>query len=74
MMAATHPRWSVSYIAFVLHRLSGLALALFLPFHFLVLGLWPSKAKQRLMACWYGQNNRWLNSPNGGWWFYSRFI
>ena len=27
------------YVAFLLHRLSGLALALFLPFHFLVLGL-----------------------------------
>lgn len=27
------------YFAFVLHRLSGLALALFLPFHFYVLGL-----------------------------------
>lgn len=27
------------YLAFLLHRLSGLALALFLPFHFLVLGL-----------------------------------
>lgn len=27
------------YLAFVGHRLSGLALALFLPFHFLVLGL-----------------------------------
>jgi fumarate reductase subunit D len=39
MMTASHPRWSLSYIAFVLHRLSGLALALFLPFHFLVLGL-----------------------------------
>ncbi len=28
-----------SYFAFLGHRLSGLALALFLPFHFLVLGL-----------------------------------
>jgi len=27
------------YLAFVLHRVSGLALALFLPFHFYVLGL-----------------------------------
>ena len=39
MISTPHPRWSVSYIAFVMHRLSGLALALFLPFHFLVLGL-----------------------------------
>ncbi len=30
-----HPLW----FAFILHRLSGIALALFLPFHFLVLGL-----------------------------------
>jgi len=28
-----------SYLAFLGHRLSGLALAVFLPFHFLVLGL-----------------------------------
>ena len=27
------------YLAFLLHRLSGLGLALFLPFHFYVLGL-----------------------------------
>ena len=27
------------YLAFVLHRLSGLGLAIFLPFHFYVLGL-----------------------------------
>lgn len=27
------------YLAFLLHRISGLGLALFLPFHFLVLGL-----------------------------------
>jgi len=29
----------ISYFAFLGHRLSGLALAVFLPFHFLVLGL-----------------------------------
>jgi len=33
------PRRSAGYLAFLLHRLSGLALALFLPLHFLVLGL-----------------------------------
>jgi len=33
--ARNHP----AYWAFLVHRLSGLALALFLPFHFLVLGL-----------------------------------
>ena len=32
-------RFNLSYFAFLLHRLSGLALACFLPFHFLVLGL-----------------------------------
>lgn len=31
----THPLW----LAFLLHRLSGLGLALFLPLHFYVLGL-----------------------------------
>ena len=31
----SHPLW----LAFLVHRLSGLALAIFLPFHFLVLGL-----------------------------------
>jgi len=31
----TSPLW----IAFLIHRLSGLALAIFLPFHFLALGL-----------------------------------
>ena len=39
MRAMTASRLSVSYLAFVMHRLSGLALALFLPLHFLVLGL-----------------------------------
>lgn len=32
-------RLSLSYMAFILHRLSGLGLVCFLPFHFLVLGL-----------------------------------
>ncbi len=31
----SQPLW----LAFIVHRLSGLALAIFLPFHFLVLGL-----------------------------------
>ena len=35
-----HPLW----YAFALHRLSGLALAIFLPFHFYVLGLALSDA------------------------------
>ena len=35
------------YLAFLLHRLSGLGLALFLPFHFYVLGL-ALEGSQRL--------------------------
>jgi fumarate reductase subunit D len=34
-VARAHPLW----LAYILHRLSGLLLALFLPFHFLVLSL-----------------------------------
>ncbi|MEL7349064.1 MAG: succinate dehydrogenase, cytochrome b556 subunit, partial [Pseudomonadota bacterium] len=34
-VARSHPLW----LAHVLHRLSGLALALFLPFHFYILSL-----------------------------------
>ena len=33
--ARAHPLW----LAYILHRLSGVALAIFLPFHFLVLAL-----------------------------------
>ena len=35
----TKHRINLSYLAFLMHRLSGLALVCFLPFHFLVLGL-----------------------------------
>lgn len=38
MHAAAH-RTHALWLAFIVHRLSGLALAIFLPFHFLVLGL-----------------------------------
>ena len=38
MHAAAH-RSHALWLAFLVHRLSGLALAIFLPFHFLVLGL-----------------------------------
>ena len=38
MITATHHR-GAGFYAFVAHRLSGLALAIFLPFHFLALGL-----------------------------------
>lgn len=38
MITATHHR-GAGFYAFMAHRLSGLALAIFLPFHFLALGL-----------------------------------
>jgi fumarate reductase subunit D len=38
MHAAAH-RSHALWLAFLVHRLSGLALAIFLPFHFLALGL-----------------------------------
>jgi fumarate reductase subunit D len=37
-ISARGNRGHVAYWAFIVHRLSGLALALFLPLHFLVLG------------------------------------
>jgi fumarate reductase subunit D len=38
-MQTTAHRTNVLWLAALVHRLSGLALAIFLPFHFLVLGL-----------------------------------
>ena len=38
MISAWRNRGHAAYGAFIVHRLSGLALALFLPLHFLVLG------------------------------------
>jgi fumarate reductase subunit D len=38
-MQTTAHRANVLWLAALVHRLSGLALAIFLPFHFLVLGL-----------------------------------
>ena len=35
----TRQRLTLSYMAFILHHLSGLGLICFLPFHFLILGL-----------------------------------
>ena len=51
--ARQHP----SYWAFIVHRLSGLALAVFLPFHFLVLGqaLSGEAALERYL--------RWFDAP-----------
>ena len=50
------PRFSPSYLAFVLHRLSGVLLALFLPFHFLVLGLAiEGEARLNRMLVWTEQ-------------------
>jgi fumarate reductase subunit D len=39
MSLLTHRRASPLWLAALVHRLSGLALAIFLPFHFLALGL-----------------------------------
>lgn len=39
MIAASKHRRSPLWIASLIHRLSGLALAMFLPIHFFVLGL-----------------------------------
>jgi fumarate reductase subunit D len=39
MMRAVKHRSSTLWVAAMVHRLSGLALAIFLPFHFLALGL-----------------------------------
>ena len=38
-MQTTAHRTNALWLAFIVHRLSGLALAIFLPFHFLALGL-----------------------------------
>ncbi len=39
MKQLVESRAHVAYVAFVVHRLSGISLAVFLPVHFLVLGL-----------------------------------
>ena len=57
-MSARHdtPRRTAGYLAFILHRVSGLALALFLPLHFLVLGLAiEGEARLDQMLAWTDQ-------------------
>jgi fumarate reductase subunit D len=49
--ARTHP----GYWAFLLHRLSGLALVLFLPVHFIVLGLALDAAALDSAIAWTGR-------------------
>ncbi len=49
----SHPLW----YAFMLHRLSGLALALFLPFHFYVLSLALTNAAR------FGSFIEWVHHP-----------
>lgn len=44
-----------AYWAFVLHRVSGVALALFLPVHFLVLGLLLEPASADVFFSWTAQ-------------------
>jgi succinate dehydrogenase subunit D len=46
MIARLHHRYSVLWWAALVHRLSGIALALFLPLHFLTLGLALNGAAQ----------------------------
>ena len=45
MKALTATRGHPAYWAFVLHRVSGLALAIFLPFHFYVLAMAVERAR-----------------------------
>lgn len=49
----THPLW----YAFMLHRISGLALAVFLPFHFYVLSLALTQQDK------FGEFIRWVDHP-----------
>jgi fumarate reductase subunit D len=46
------------YLAFLLHRVSGLGLALFLPFHFYVLGL-SRRVRQHSTGFYTGVKCRW---------------
>ena len=50
--------------AFLLHRLSGVALAVFLPFHFLVLGLAVERAALDRVLDW--TDNPGSSSPRRG--------
>ena len=50
--------------AFLLHRLSGVALAVFLPFHFLVLGLAVERAALDRVLDW--TDNPWVKLAEAG--------
>ncbi|MYE58666.1 MAG: hypothetical protein F4X35_03640, partial [Alphaproteobacteria bacterium] len=50
--------------AFLLHRLSGVALAVFLPFHFLVLGLAVERAALDGVLRW--TDNPWVKLAEAG--------
>ena len=61
--ARAHP----AYWAFLVHRLSGLALALFLPLHFWALGQ-ALQGEAALDGFLRWPTSRWSSSPNGAWW------
>ena len=52
------------YWAFLLHRMSGLALALFLPFHFITLGLAVERAALDGFLDW--ASSPWVKFAEGG--------
>ena len=57
-------RGSTLWIAAMIHRLSGLALAIFLPFHFLVLSLSIREASLENFLRWTDQP--WVKFSEGG--------
>ncbi len=61
--ARRHP----GYGAFLVHRVSGVLLAVFLPAHFLVLGLALEDAAAPTAFC-AGPRRRWSSWPSGAWW------
>ena len=54
-LGLTARRGSTLWIAAMIHRLSGLALAIFLPFHFLVLSLSIREASLEIFLRWTDQ-------------------
>ncbi len=63
-LGLTARRGSTLWIAAMIHRLSGLALAIFLPFHFLVLSLSIREASLENFLRWTDQP--WVKFSEGG--------
>ena len=63
-LGLTARRGSTLWIAAMIHRLSGLALAIFLPFHFLVLSLSIREASLESFLRWTDQP--WVKLSEGG--------